>query len=607
MIYDYGLPYIEYIDEVQLYWYGQTARGLTDLKANNIRTYPPAIVQMHVFIQNALEARGESGLAMTVRSLRLLAVGSNLIGIILLGIAARLVAGDVAGWAAALMWAFIPVLVERSILAIPESFVYPLFALNLIFLALACLRNWRWAFACLGTTGLILLFEYRLFVTAVPALFVLMQVFARRYGWRITVVLSFILTTIGILAFYQIIPVNYQRWLLRVLTTELWNLPLLYQHFYETLSTVNLPGFVIMVGLGSVVWSIVHRHNWRQQRPILLGLLLLLATLIMLSSSAIHWTHDRGVRIQHVLPASAVLIMIMSMAFGQIMAVPASRWLRWSVVLIVATIVLGPQIVSLRALVNDREVQNWQVIIRQWADVNLSPGTVIVYDEHGRTFNPNWGGIQGRQWFDWWVTEDILEYPLEEWVDDRVMTYTLLPIPQQRQLESSEAGRDLLSQMLRLRDFVHPPTRREPEGIFYRLWRMEHELEINFGDQIILTGYDQQPTTDLQPGDTVEFTLYWQAATTPADNYQLFMHLVPLDEYAVLAQHDSSPAVPERLTLTWTEPSETLISPPFPLTLPPDLPSGEYRVMVGLYKFETGVRLSVGTGDAYELTRIQIP
>jgi hypothetical protein len=251
--------------------------------------------------------------------------------------------------------------------------------------------------------------------------------------------------------------------------------------------------------------------------------------------------------------------------------------------------------------------QNWQVIIRQWADINLSAGTVIVYNPHERTFNPIWGGIPGRQWFDWWLTEDILEYPLQEWVEDRQMKYALLPTSQQVALEQMPAGRDLLAKMLRLRDFVHPPIRREPEGIFYRLWRMEHELDVRFGDQIILTGYDQNPAADIQPGDRVEFTLYWNAPTTPDDNYQLFMHLVPLDEYEVLAQHDSSPAVPERLTLTWDEPSETLISPSFALDIPADLPPGDYRVMMGLYKFETGTRLPVGAGDAYELTRIHIP
>src|SRR5690606_25091454 len=114
------------------------------------------------------------------------------------------------------------------------------------------------------------------------------------------------------------------------------------------------------------------------------------------------------------------------------------------------------------------------------------------------------------------------------------------------------------------------------------------------------------PEDGFRPGDAVEFTLYWNAPTTPTDNYQLFMHLVPLDNYQVLAQHDSVPAVPERLTLTWNEPSETLISPPFALEIPNDLPPGDYRVMIGLYNFETGVRLPVGSGDAYELTRIRI-
>ena len=66
---------------------------------------------------------------------------------------------------------------------------------------------------------------------------------------------------------------------------------------------------------------------------------------------------------------------------------------------------------------------------------------------------------------------------------------------------------------------------------------------------------------------------------------------------------------PERLTQTWDRADETLISPRFTLTLPPDLATGDYRVLLGLYNFETGARLPLqdAQGDAWEVTRLRIP
>jgi hypothetical protein len=88
---------------------------------------------------------------------------------------------------------------------------------------------------------------------------------------------------------------------------------------------------------------------------------------------------------------------------------------------------------------------------------------------------------------------------------------------------------------------------------------------------------------------------------------------VPEDSNDLLAQADGNPAAPERLTQTWTNRDEILIGPPFVLNLPADLSPGTYRVLTGLYDFNTGIRLGViedvtgeTVGDAYEVTRIEV-
>ena len=86
-----------------------------------------------------------------------------------------------------------------------------------------------------------------------------------------------------------------------------------------------------------------------------------------------------------------------------------------------------------------------------------------------------------------------------------------------------------------------------------------------------------------------------------------------IDQVDVLAQADGNPAKPDRLSLTWVHLDETLISPDFTLTVPSDLPTGEYRLLIGLYNYQTGVRLPVyaldnpsGVDGAFQLQTFSI-
>ena len=140
---------------------------------------------------------------------------------------------------------------------------------------------------------------------------------------------------------------------------------------------------------------------------------------------------------------------------------------------------------------------------------------------------------------------------------------------------------------------------------FYRLWRMQHETDVQFGDVIHLVGYDQD-VTNLKAGDSVNFRFYWKANQTPTDNYSLFIHLTPETEYRVLAQVDGAPAVPERPTITWDHADETLISPSFTVAVPADTAIGNYRIYIGLYNYVNGQRLAVNSDTTYLLTQLSV-
>jgi hypothetical protein len=86
----------------------------------------------------------------------------------------------------------------------------------------------------------------------------------------------------------------------------------------------------------------------------------------------------------------------------------------------------------------------------------------------------------------------------------------------------------------------------------------------------------------------VTLTLYWHAVRPPADDYTVFIHLLG-PEGNVVAQADSQPDKGQYPTSYWDEGEQ--VSDTYELTLPADLPGGDYRLQAGMYRLATGERL----------------
>lgn len=619
--YDYGLPYIEYIDELMIYLIGQRERGISH--SGNIRgtAYPPGFVQLQVVTQQIMESQGQPGPTPSIHALRVVVLLVNLVGIVWVALLARHIGGNPAALVASFGWAVSTRLLDVTVHAIGESLVCPLLVLDLLCAATALTspRKKLWIAASLLVGGVIILFEYRMVVALLPGLLVLLfnildgrQIRLKQwviYG-AVGIIALIVFSVIGLLVAQSVLPARWYRILEEVLTRNLWDVPVVLFYLQAVIAAVNTTVFLILMALGIAAYVIAQRQGFMRVNLRVLAPTALLFFIIPWLTSAfrVYGNEETEILVRHIVPAMGLGFILLGAAAAQIIYCLPSLKLRTVVAPLLAALVVVPQLQPTIALASSRAVDPWPVIVREWADTNLTPGTIIVYSTSDRWFNPLWGGIPHRKWFDWWKTSDIHEYPLDEWVEQRRMSYAAVPISIYRNWSDSEAGQEWLSRTLLLREFVHPPVRREAEVAFLRLWRMQHETDVHFGDHIRMTGYDQSAEL-VHSGDTVDFTFYWNAPTTPDDNYSLFVHLVPEDEYTVLAQADGSPAVPERLTLSWDEPTETLISPPFTLTIPPDLAPGNYRVVIGLYNFSTGVRLPVADsdlGDAYLLTTLHV-
>ncbi|MCA9981683.1 MAG: hypothetical protein KDD89_12640, partial [Anaerolineales bacterium] len=120
---------------------------------------------------------------------------------------------------------------------------------------------------------------------------------------------------------------------------------------------------------------------------------------------------------------------------------------------------------------------------------------------------------------------------------------------------------------------------------------------INFGDQIALLSAQPDSTT-LTPGGQLNLTLTWQALDAISEDYTVFVQLLnPAGE--LVAQVDAWPLQGTYPTSAWRV-GET-ITDPYQLALPPDLPPGEYQLILGFYRLADFQRLPVLDTDGTPL------
>ncbi|HEX8969008.1 MAG TPA: glycosyltransferase family 39 protein, partial [Chloroflexota bacterium] len=106
------------------------------------------------------------------------------------------------------------------------------------------------------------------------------------------------------------------------------------------------------------------------------------------------------------------------------------------------------------------------------------------------------------------------------------------------------------------------------------------KLDVALDNGIVLDGYRIASRT-LRPGETLDLTLVWRAATGPtAERWKVFTHLLD-GRSTVVAQRDAEPADNLRPTTTW-RPGEQ-IQDNYGIAIPRELPSGTYTIEIGMY------------------------
>lgn len=130
---------------------------------------------------------------------------------------------------------------------------------------------------------------------------------------------------------------------------------------------------------------------------------------------------------------------------------------------------------------------------------------------------------------------------------------------------------------IELRNFQVPPDVNLEQGVV-------------FGQQIAVAGYQFEPTTDY-----LGVTIAWQAQRTQLPDYTVFVQILAVETKERLAGADSPPLKGEWPTSRWVK-GEVVVDK-YLVAIPPDFPPGYYQVIVGLYRPESGQRLTLPDGQ----------
>jgi hypothetical protein len=114
-------------------------------------------------------------------------------------------------------------------------------------------------------------------------------------------------------------------------------------------------------------------------------------------------------------------------------------------------------------------------------------------------------------------------------------------------------------------------------------------MEANFDGKILLKAYEL-PRLQFKPGETINLTFFWQAVTTPIDNYDFFVYLTT-PQGGIVAQVDGPPEGPIGPTSSW--PVGNSVFNHYQLSIPVSAVPGQYQIRAGFYKPDTKVRLPI--------------
>jgi len=128
-------------------------------------------------------------------------------------------------------------------------------------------------------------------------------------------------------------------------------------------------------------------------------------------------------------------------------------------------------------------------------------------------------------------------------------------------------------------------------------------LDVTFQGLTLVSGAVHAPKS-VSGGDEILVDLAWRADAVLPKDYTIFVHVLgaafnPATNGPLWGQQDAAPWAGQWPTSSWQPGDEALER--YCLTLPDDIPAGDYQLEIGVYDPQTGERLTASNADGQAL------
>lgn len=610
--YDFSLPYVDHPDEPNFILAAQMIIDHGSAQPMGMQGYPPGVITLS-YLPLKFFPQPEQHPLWVTPYLRILTILVSAATALPLASLARMFTGSLGGLLTAGIWLFSPELVTYSRYFTPDPYVTLLAAMSL-WLALkgAFQQRTDWLNLSLIAWAGAVLFKYQaLFI--LPVLMVLsaltLTVSEGRPRFRTNLIWQFL----GIAAFGLWLTLLYPSLEANdvphfVASTDRFQIPTPIQVATAIGESTSLVGTVVLwtAGLAGVVLCLVISRLTLAQSDLTPKSNDKFPSVIALGAAALLWT--AGVSFfgeQDVfqnLFVTALLTVFLGTGVALLMtgawkvlqqtilrptALPAS--------LIAVALLFFPLLDAALASSRLHSLHDRRNDLAAYMDTSLEAGSIIATADNHKTFNRDWGGYRGLNEFPLVAVAQLDERPLDEWRTEGV-AYAIMSTA-----EFAALTDDVRDEITLLKTYPVSDQFRGPDMVVVCLCQPDTRSDVIFGP-IHLTGYTLERNEEA-----LRVQYFWRAQVTPSADYVVFNHLLNASGELV-SQQDGAPHQDERRgTSDWNDPSETLISAHFTLSVE-GLAPGDYRLVTGFYRRDTGERMADEEGrDSIMVSTLQIP
>ena len=611
--YDVSLPYIAHPDEAHHLLAGQHTIDFGHARGVWHEAYPPGTKTLaYLFLKHLKPVEANHGTMLP--ALRLLTISVWTLIVAVVALLGRLVFHPLTGLIAALVWLVNPWVVERAHWLLPDGYL-TLFTLLALYLALLGWQHRRRSFSTAAVYFLMLAIVFKTQAMFLAPIILLLPMLHWRANspWRDEALRQTFWNCVRFAVFLF--------WLLLIYPTlEVDSII----YFPTSYSDMSLPSLEYAVASLRNVWrpfrwsenwlavAIALALLWRYRRrtnALAFAAVVLSAAAYMLGMSMFNVQRAR-----HYFVVGAIISLLYGAGFTAVLFALQDLTSRLTRSFLSARVrsLLPPAALALLlashllpsyqksdALARDYSLHDRRNDLAHYADTSLPPGMYISdYANHG-VFIRSWGGYDGAHDFKYSGLDNVrlADKPIDEW-RELGAEYAIMPW-------TDEPDAYYPAETVTLKSYPPDPNFRGPSMVVLRLHPMQRIASGQLGG-IHLVGYDINGSA-FQPGDEIVFRHYWQAEEPTATPQHVFNHLLDA-QGSIAAQSDYVPLWDARRnTTTWDDPEEILLGREFTLSLPLDLPPGDYRLISGFYDPETWQRLlAPDGGDHVIISAIRI-